>query len=396
MKSTWTTLGGVTILAASLSLTACGGGGGSGSSTNLTTSGSGPAQPVAVVDVKSEPLAAGSGYSLGINAAGQIQSWGATVGTQPATNGWKSVGAATWASSLHASWAIDSNGTLAIWGMDAAGVMHDQPVQLTGLGAVASARACGTGTGALLLALGTDGVVRAVPASELSTTAKGITVSGLGEIHALSDGMDTTCGSVLAIDKQGAVSRLTVQTSDIKGVPTALAGAAVSGLSNVVQASCAQDNCLAVTSTGAVYGWGSNAKGQLGDTTLDPRSTPAQVDMSFAAEGGVTPTIKGVLMTQAGAAYAIGNNGALYGWGAVDGLKVLTSSAYPGSIPTKLMGTGFGINQIAVSPDTTPHTLVLAGDGSVFGWGRNADAEVVAPASASKLFNLTPTAIVLK
>ncbi|MDE2433211.1 MAG: hypothetical protein KGN37_10240 [Burkholderiales bacterium] len=392
MKSTWTTLGGVTILAASLSLTACGGGGGSGSSTNLTTSGSGPAQPVAVVDVKSEPLAAGSGYSLGINAAGQIQSWGATVGTQPATNGWKSVGAATWASSLHASWAIDSNGTLAIWGMDAAGVMHDQPVQLTGLGAVASARACGTGTGALLLALGTDGVVRAVPASELSTTAKGITVSGLGEIHALSDGMDTTCGSVLAIDKQGAVSRLTVQTSDTKGVPTALAGAAVSGLSNVVQASCAQDNCLAVTKTGAVYGWGSNAKGQLGDTTLDPRSTPAQVDMSLVG----APAINQVLVTQAGAAYAIGKDGALYGWGAVDGLKVLTSSAYPGTVPTLLMASGVAVSQIAVSPDMAPHTLIQAGDGSVYGWGRNADAEVAPPASAKPLLASTFTNIVLK
>ena len=60
-------------------------------------------------------------------------------------------------------------------------------------------------------------------------------------------------------------------------------------LSHVVQVSCAADNCLAVTDAGKVLGWGSNAKGQMGDETVDARTTPAEVDLSLLATASVTP-----------------------------------------------------------------------------------------------------------
>lgn len=51
----------------------------------------------------------------------------------------------------------------------------------------------------------------------------------------------------------------------------------VSGVSNVVAIAAGYQFSLALTSGGAVYGWGRNQEGQLGDGTTTSRTTPIQI-----------------------------------------------------------------------------------------------------------------------
>ncbi|MDE2595117.1 MAG: hypothetical protein KGL57_12850, partial [Burkholderiales bacterium] len=289
------------------------------------------------------------------------------------------VGTASWGTNLNASWAVTSSGDLLYWGDDAAGKLTANAVVLSGLGPVAAARACGTGNGAMLYVLKVDGSVWAVPARGLTDTTKGFAVAGVGQAKALGDGTDANCSSMLAIDKDGGVWQLQASNpADVAGVPTQAQGLAVSGLSKVAQASCAASNCMALISDGTVMAWGSNDKGQLGDSTLNPRQAPAPVVIPMS------DSIQQVLMTANGAAYAISTQNTLYGWGLLDETWIsATSKGLPGTNPTKILGF---VQDVSVSPAAGGHTLVMMSvDREVYGWGQNGSAEVSSPSSAMPL-----------
>lgn len=396
MKSMMQTNRWLTVLAAAsvLALTACGGGGGSSdaAATPSGTGGDGTTTPVtpAVVPVQGQKLAAGVGYSLGVTSAGKVLPWGTGMhGTVSTTSTVAAVGTASWGAGLNASWAVTSNGDLLYWGNDASGKLTANAVVLSGLGHVAAARACGTGNGAMLYVLKTDGSVWGMPARDLTDSTKGFAVIGVGQAKALGDGTDATCSSMLAIGKDGGVWQLQASNpSDVAGVPTQAQGLAVPGLSKVAQVACATSNCLALISDGTVMAWGTNDKGQLGDLTLNPRMLPAPVDIPKGDQ------IRQVLMTVNGAAYAISTQNTLYGWGQLDGWKSAASLDFPGTHVTQLLGSG--VLDLSVSPASGGHTLVsvrdeVEGVDKVFGWGQNGAAEVVSPASTTPLVVPTDT-----
>lgn len=372
-----------------LSLVGCGGGGDDPASATPSNQGGGGQTVVQpdLVSVQDVALAAGVGYSLGVDASGAIQVWGTGMaGSKPVGANVKAVGAARWGG----NWAVLASGDLLYWGNDAAGALsHASAVSLSGLGRVASVRACGQGADARLVALKADGSVRVVTPSSLTASTQGTTVGGLSAVNALVDGGDATCDTLLAVGSNGQVSRVQVTADGASAV-------AVAGLSHVVQVSCAADNCLAVTDAGKVLGWGSNAKGQMGDETVDARTTPAEVDLSLLATAGVTPKIHQVLVTQAGAAYAVGENGALYGWGQLDGRVKATVPGAPGTAPTLVLNANFKVQSLAVAPAVAAQTLVFSSDGSVFGWGRNAQSEVTLADATATLVNLTSTGVKLR
>jgi alpha-tubulin suppressor-like RCC1 family protein len=132
----------------------------------------------------------------------------------------------------------------------------------------------------------------------------------------------------------------------------------------LTQIAAGYDFAIGLDSTGAVYTWGANAQGQLGDGTTTPHSTPRAL-----------PGLTGVLGVAAGCdgnGYAIRSDHTVVAWGPNtfgqigdgSGLNRLTPVAVPGlANDTKIVaGCDF--------------VLAMKGDGSVVGWGYNGDGEL--------------------
>ena len=103
------------------------------------------------------------------------------------------------------------------------------------------------------------------------------------------------------VGNKGAITQLQLDR------PTAIAG--ITG--KVVQIATSNSDGYALTSTGAVYGWGVNSYGELGDGQLTPYETKA-VKVDFPA--GVTITsLANPMPFDAG--LAIDSTGHAWGWG---------------------------------------------------------------------------------
>ena len=116
---------------------------------------------------------------------------------------------------------------------------------------------------------------------------------------------DATSGSTVyrwgVVGNKGAISQLQLQT------PSAIAG--IPG--RIVQIATSNSDGYARTSTGAVYGWGVNSYGELGDGQLTPYETKA-FKVDFPA--GVTITSLANPMPFDGG-LAVDSTGHAWGWG---------------------------------------------------------------------------------
>jgi alpha-tubulin suppressor-like RCC1 family protein len=123
---------------------------------------------------------------------------------------------------------------------------------------------------------------------------------------------------------------------------------------------------LALTSAGAVYAWGRNAFGELGNGTTTDSFTP----VAIAVPGTVTQIAAGwafnLALTSSGAVYAWGFNG--------DGELGTTSSDSCSTLhpcaktPVAVSLGGATVKAIAAGWD---HSLAIASDDTVLAWGMN-------------------------
>lgn len=115
----------------------------------------------------------------------------------------------------------------------------------------------------------------------------------------------TTSGSALyrwgVVGNKGAISQLQLDR------PTAIAG--ISG--RVVQIATSNSDGYALTATGAVYGWGVNTYGELGNGQLTPYETKA-VKLDFPADVKIS-SLANPMPFDAG--LAIDSTGHAWGWG---------------------------------------------------------------------------------
>lgn len=133
---------------------------------------------------------------------------------------------------------------------------------------------------------------------------------------------------------------------------------------------------VCVTASGKVYCWGENAAGELGDGTNTNRSRPVAVDTSGVLAGKVIDEVRvGMLHTCArsgGAVYCWGSNR----YGSVgDGSSFFTVGTTPRvhlspravlTDPLKLTGT----NVISIGAGSN-RSCAIVNDGRTFCWGRN-------------------------
>ncbi len=140
----------------------------------------------------------------------------------------------------------------------------------------------------------------------------------------------------------------------------------VPGLSNVVEVSAGQDVSCARTASGAVFDWGSDEQGQVGNGVFEPAvSSPYRVPLPEAAKqiscGGNLPGNGSTLVML--------QKGTVYGWGADGRGQLGDAQTEDKASPTRASVTaGFGLTQVVASGE---YSLGLNAQGDVYAWGSN-------------------------
>ncbi len=172
------------------------------------------------------------------------------------------------------------------------------------------------------------------------------------------------------VGNKGALTQLQLET------PTALAG--ING--KVVQIATSNSDGYALTSDGAVYGWGVNSAGELGDGELTAYETKA-VKVDFPA--GVTiASLANPMPFDAG--LAIDSNGHAWGWG-LNATDDLCLSGLVESRPQQLTLSG-----VTLATGARTHAL-FDSSGTLFACGSGDAGELGNGSTASAS---TPTAVV--
>ncbi len=172
------------------------------------------------------------------------------------------------------------------------------------------------------------------------------------------------------VGNKGAITQLQLDR------PTAIAG--IGG--KIVQIATSNSDGYALTSTGAVYGWGVNSYGELGDGQLTPYETKA-VKLDFPA--GVTiRSLANPMPFDAG--LAIDSTGHAWGWG-LNGDGDLCLSALVNSRPQQLT-----LDHVTLATGARTHAL-FDSKGTVFACGSGDAGEL---GNGSTATTSTPTPVI--
>ena len=193
-----------------------------------------------------------------------------------------------------------------------------------------------------LLMVGSAGTLAAAPANAAEPTA-GKTLFAWG---ANSDGQ-----------LGGGAARSTPDEVALELPPGVEVKAAVAG----------EKHNLAVTTDGALYGWGSNGSGQLGDGTLTRRPTPVRI--TLPDEAGVQAVAAGDNHSLAAA-----TDGTLYAWGFNGSGQLGTGKVSNDRTPVKVaLPDDVRVEAVAAGDN---HSVALATNGSVYAWSYNGSGQL--------------------
>jgi alpha-tubulin suppressor-like RCC1 family protein len=296
------------------------------------------------------------------------------------------------------SLALCSDGTVAAWGLNANGQLGNAtttsstvPVPVDASGVLSGRRVVAVAAGtSFSLALCSDGRVAAWGLNSSGQLGNGTTTttttpalvdySGVltgRMVSAISAG-STHC---LALCSDGTLVAWGNNTSGKLGnggstqstVPVAVDQSGSLLGKQVVAIAAGSGHSLALCSDGSVAAWGSNTSGQLGTGLTASSQTPVPVSTATALNGVVVTRIA----AGANHALALARDGRVFAWGSNTefqlGIEGFSISRVP--IPVAMTGALSGKHIVAVSAGTY-HSVVLANDGSLAGWGNNASGQL--------------------
>lgn len=148
------------------------------------------------------------------------------------------------------------------------------------------------------------------------------------------------------------------------GYVPAFAGGGVP-LNGMTKIATGGDHSCAVNGAGAVLCWGSNVVGQLGNAIKEESRTPVAVS-------GLGSNVSAIAAGDAHSC-ALTGEGAVYCWGENDGGKLGNGTTEDSSTPLPVSGLGSGIRAITAG---TSHTCALTNGGAVLCWGWNWDGQL--------------------
>ncbi|MES2598788.1 MAG: choice-of-anchor D domain-containing protein [Verrucomicrobiota bacterium] len=162
----------------------------------------------------------------------------------------------------------------------------------------------------------------------------------------------------------------------VKLAPTRVDRTGVLEGKTIVQLAMGDSHCLALTTEGKVYSWGSSYSGQLGYLGGDGRSAyPVQTDAGSSLAG------KTVVAIAAGANHSLAlcSDGTVSAWGSNTQGELGAAGGTQLSIPVQVNNTGvsalMGKTVTAITAGRF-HSVALCSDGKVAAWGANSNAQL--------------------
>ena len=326
----------------------------------------------------------GNQFSMGLGANGSLRAWGANNAGQlgdgsvlPRTDAVNVVGlndVATFAVGGSHSIALRANGEVWTWGGNTFGQLGDgtnnprsTPLQVPGIGPARAAAAN-------LFALPRSSVVLIdgsvwswgvnthgqLGDGTVSNRLTPVRAGTLTEVVRLSAGL----GHTLALRSDGSVWAWGDNRGGQLGNGTtaaSLAPVAVPMPASIAAVAAGSSNSLALTSDGTVLAWGQNAAGEVGDGTRERRLAPVTVALPAPAMAIAAAGNHSIALLVDGRVFA-------WGWNADGQCGCGTAAEFETApcqvvapLPADIVAIGAGNN----------HSLALAADGSVWGWGNN-------------------------
>jgi alpha-tubulin suppressor-like RCC1 family protein len=352
-----------------------------------TTSSSSPVQVGALTTWKE--LASGDQHILSIRSNGTLWAWGQNsagqlgIGTTASKSSPVQVGALTNWSSISAgggffgsygtSAALRSDGTLWMWGNNNWGQLGDStytgrssPIQVAGTWSEVSV-STGADSGLHVLGRRTDGTLWAWGSNsrgQLGFVAMSPTLADSGPWTQVS----ITLNYAMAVKTDGTLwgwgenelGQLGDGTTTQRWSPVQI-GSQSNWAKVLTWGSITNGRhafTIALKTNGTLWGWGSNHRGQLGNSTALPRSSPVQIGSAtysdFSSGGNYSDT-----------SYVIGirTDGTLWSWG---GWNTKGELGYSYTAPLKIMTTTW--SKVATSQS---FCLGIRSDGTLWSWGYN-------------------------
>ena len=322
---------------------------GDGSQTRRFSPNPAPIAPVDTVLAAPSPfpgISAGDSHTLAVDRLGIAYGWGGNefgqVGDGSTVQRNKPVAVAgisgtvsqVAAGDVH-SLALLGDGTVVAWGFNGYGQLGDNSTALS---------------------------LTPVPTttSLVSTDVPPVTTSGpLNGVIAVSAGLNHS----LALKSDGSVMSWGQNTSGQLGINSIVDGKQATAITTLAGRSMTaitsgHNHSLALRSDGAVYAWGINESGQLGDGKTKNLLLPTQI-----------AALSNIVGLAAGARHslALRNDGTVWAWGANSAGQLGDATSLARAAPVQVSGLS-GITAIAANGE---HSLALRNDGTVWAWGGN-------------------------
>lgn len=215
---------------------------------------------------------------------------------------------------------------------------------------------------------------RRLAVAALSSVVASVVLAACGSPGGSPNGSGTAQASRVSrwgvVGNHGKITQLELAT------PTPVAG--ISG--KVVQIATSNSDGYALTSNGAVYAWGVNSYGELGDGHLTPYETRA-VEVAFPAGVRIAKLVNPMPFD---AGMAIDSTGRAWGWG-LDADHDLCLSGLVESRPQRLP-----LHDVTLATGARTHALVDSG-GTVYACGSGDAGELGTGTTATAT---TPTPVV--
>jgi alpha-tubulin suppressor-like RCC1 family protein len=206
--------------------------------------------------------------------------------------------------------------------------------------------------------LGNGGVAAALSPIQVAALGNEVASIGAGAAHTCAVKKDGALWC-WGLNEHGQLGDGTTQDHSVPAPATAV-DFAVAEVVGGADFSCAR------TAEGSAWCWGNNSEGQLGNGSMDPSLVPVEVhELGFA--------VAELAATGAFTACALKKDGTLSCWG--DGDNGQIGDGLKSDRPTPAIVGALGAEAVAAAPSDL-HTCALKKDGTVWCWGINPNGQL--------------------